>query len=655
MNERFMSYFDGELTIQNLYEGKIKGYVLDNMVNDEDMYQFEEGFSYCSYERILELMPAFDSLKYLYLESQSILERSSFNINNAVHKKDFLLSQGIYIRDEDADNYHEFIKKYAGFFEVMQKAKHSSVVRRIINEPQIFVHDGDIMVLGMISTTHQEVDELERQQFISQASVKRAQASLASAASNMIIAPGNKPMSVTASSLIGGTIGGATGAIIGAAAGIQKQNDYNRSVENYANTIIQYKNDVSNLISQASELEQNATALATHEHTYYYKAIALRTFFGLIPLLIPAYGVNIYENTEIYSIRKNEVTNYLLNGIYEEIDSSLIIGDEIRKNVIISAQEGKDRFFRESVIYGNNLKKLFSLMKVNGHVTCRDVSEQFDCFWNQASEVMSVLYCSGQINCQKSNNGTHFFVDKNITHFEYPEDEEWCMFYYPFMDVKIIHDVACFLQEKEEISFSDLVKMLSSDDVESEIYLQNGFAALDVIAARGAAKHIIKDNMDKWIYIDLFEGLESYGQLLEESEKLKNEIEDFEHIVHDSNEKTAKSIKNITLGNVDNSPLLTQKISELDQEIFDLRQAIHSSWSPLLFSKRKKLSEELLEKETLYRKYMNQKKETDKSKQEYLIEENNKIKAQLDLKYSALEDIKKQMNLLKPNFLREWT
>ncbi len=110
MDERYSIYLYGTPTREDFYMGNIKGYVLDSMVADEDLYQFENTCDYFSYEDILSESVILRPLLQVYRERE--LNGAEIRITNRNHRKDFFNARGFYVLKENSDKIYGFIQEY---------------------------------------------------------------------------------------------------------------------------------------------------------------------------------------------------------------------------------------------------------------------------------------------------------------------------------------------------------------------------------------------------------------------------------------------------------------------------------------------------------------------------------------------------------------
>ena len=277
--------------------GNIKGYVLDSMVADEDLYQFEQTCDYFSYEDILSESGILRPLLQVYRERE--LNGAEIRITNRNHKKDFFKARGFYVLKESSDIISGLVQEYEKLFAETQKEVLEAISFCQCKD-KFSIHRGDFVFYDVNIVDKQEVDwekyKQQQDRARSKADMYKAQATLNRAASMMLMGPDSAPMSATNTALLGGALAGTTGAIIGAASGLEQQRKHNEFVNSYNSA----KNS---MLSRAEDLSRKAAEMETLAISgdYPYKTViggefyfGIRTLFGIIPA-IHNFGKNVIE------------------------------------------------------------------------------------------------------------------------------------------------------------------------------------------------------------------------------------------------------------------------------------------------------------------------------------------------------------------------
>ena len=288
MDERYSIYLDQKPTREDFYMGNIKGYILDSMVADEDLYQFEKTCDYFSYEDILSESKVLRPLLQVYQERE--LNGLDIRITNRNHKKDIFKARGFYVLKEYSDIISVFIDEYEEIFQQSQ-TEVLEAIKFYRAAEKFTIHRGDFVFFDVNSKEEQAIDwekyKQQQQEISSQANIYKAQSELRRAASMMMMSPGSAPMSAGNSAILGGVLAGTTGAVIGAATGMEKQLEHNQYVNNYNTMKSSLLTGADNLSQKARELEKSM-----HNGNYPYKTViagdfffGIRTLFGIIPAM----------------------------------------------------------------------------------------------------------------------------------------------------------------------------------------------------------------------------------------------------------------------------------------------------------------------------------------------------------------------------------
>lgn len=296
MDEKYSFYLDKELSQKNFFYGEISGYILDSMVEDKDMYQFEKECTYFSYEDILSNSEELSPLLEIYDEKK--LNDAQIKFDNKNHKKDFFKARGFWVYKSNESKIEEYINQYKEIFKLTQKEEFESMTFpgfRFKSYP-FKIHKGDFCFYDYVVNGNAKVHNVEKtkeHREEAERNAKRAEivAKSAQLAADFMLdpnaAPDAKSLSVGTAAMIGGALAGTTGAIIGASSSMEKRREHEGYVQNYNN--LKNKNLREAMDAKAEERywKQEMWNRVYDEVPAGDVYFVIRTLFGVLPAIVP--------------------------------------------------------------------------------------------------------------------------------------------------------------------------------------------------------------------------------------------------------------------------------------------------------------------------------------------------------------------------------
>ncbi len=343
MDEKYSYYLDGELSQKKFFDGEISGYVLDSMVEDKDMYQFEKECTYFSYEEILSGSKELSPLLKVY--DERMFNKAEIKLDNRNHKKDFFNARGFWVYKSNELKIKEFINQYAEIFRLTQDEEFESMIFPNYN---FRIHKGEFFYFDAESRTEKKADYEEYKRMErnakSKAEVLKAQAQLKKIAAMAMFGPGNAPMSTGSSALLGGIVAGTTGAVIGATSAMEKNRKHEEFVQSYNEDKKRYLQSAAQKEEEAYRLETGSIDMPYYDIEVGEVYFAIRTIFGWIPAVVHyiEHQFNVYNDfwgtylesleditsKELIESRLKSIEKFLLTGTFnqnsEDIKMSLI-------------------------------------------------------------------------------------------------------------------------------------------------------------------------------------------------------------------------------------------------------------------------------------------------------------------------------------------
>ena len=285
MDEKYSYYLEGELSQEKFFDGEISGYVLDSMVEDKDMYQFEKECTYFSYEEILSRSKELSPLLKVY--DERVLNKAEIKLDNRNHKKDFFNARGFWVYKSNESKIKDFINQYAEIFRMTQDEELESM---IFPNHNFRIHKGEFFYFDSESRTEKKADYEEYKRMEnnakSKAKVLKAQAQLHKVAAMAMFGPGNAPMSTSSSALLGGIVAGTTGAVIGASSAMEKNRKHEEFVQSYNEDKNRYLQSAAQKEEEAYRLETGSIDMPYYDIEVGEVYFAIRTIFGWIPAAV---------------------------------------------------------------------------------------------------------------------------------------------------------------------------------------------------------------------------------------------------------------------------------------------------------------------------------------------------------------------------------
>lgn len=655
MDEKISRYLESKFEKESFYDGKISGYILDSMVMDYDADQVENEAEYISYEELLSQYKELRDLHNMYVVSQRIISKSDLKLNNRKHYDDILRAEGIYVLPENKNKLNEFVSDYIRFMALTVESNKFLwlFAGPLDTEPdeskhwRFSLHRGDLIDLGSIvceTEMPDPDDETNRYLAKTKAEAMRAKAQLKLTASSLLLEPGNRPMSSSASAAIGGVFAGTTGAVIGALSGIERNRSYEDGVRQYLKQKDDYEYSAQELIEGAQILEEYANSTEQHfvKERRKYKVLGLRTFFGVLPLC-DAYFEEKSNDLDVIKDRKDVVTNYIKTGEFDDSQNFLILEKEIVADESEMANDYYDYYREDNKVDINDMFKY--IKSHNGVIDPVEYSKSLRKTYSTAAEMIAhmndpiissracvntlhILAASGQV---KKENDNKYTITNNIRSFSIP-NTEYIKFYLMALPL-FTRTIYRILKERGTLTLEDVHNYIRDNKLEdssedfTELNSGKAYSSLMVITGRGYAKHIVSDKgSNTWEFVDKDEKerIES-EQKKEKLIKRKEELTDNLSEVKADCERKISKLDSKTFEHKE----LTEKIEGLKSRISELMSEKEENKGFFKFIKRRELDGEIStlipEMEKLQEQYNNELQSFNRHREEARDRNNSKV------------------------------
>lgn len=303
------------LECMNLRNGIEEGYILETKADSELAADYE--YEYHSYEEFLDDYNGISAL-YNKLDTK---ERKIITDNNPY--ADIINSKGYFINKKDREILEQGRKKNLEFREKTISEKDMSFLAIKLRDSKDCFHIGDIMLLGEMSSSEKIVDqeeyESQKKKLESEIQLLKTRSGIHEVTASLMFEPEDNTIKTSTGALIGGAIGGVGGAMYGALKAQEAKEEHQKYAQKAEQSINSQKSLARSYLEQAEELSLKLETLEPPKinKKKYIVVIGIKTFVGIIPLVLRSENYNDYDWTK----NENLTEDFWID--YEDIRISL--------------------------------------------------------------------------------------------------------------------------------------------------------------------------------------------------------------------------------------------------------------------------------------------------------------------------------------------